>query len=280
MTIIDGVIVTTKDVTIINEFLKIGAPLLDQSSPGKLKDSYPISLFTMANVGKLIECQDIEDALYILPYSLLLEALRNQIWEINTRLTLLSISFEIFNYCYINQYQDFVFPENVKENNKQDCSFLSFSTKINLIRMLNTILGVAHTILEFDYVSLERLGTHLVECFFGNVRVNSSFKETYSDVINIIAKGILSSDFKKKLDLKAIKRTRLDNAGVKIGYIDGSVPLDYSESIVQSFIQVYKTLQMNEEVSSFIISLLSECKKMKSFYLSAIFKEAEQELVL
>lgn len=260
VTIIEGAIVTTKDVTIINEFLKIGEPLLDQSSAGKLKDSYPISLFTVANVGKLIECQDIEDALYILPYSLLLEALRNQIWDINTRLTMFNISFEIFSYCYINQYQDFEFPDNVKENNKQACSFLSFSTKINIIRMLNTILGVSHTILEYDFVSLERLATHLVECFFGNVRVNSCFKETYSDIINIIAKGILSSDFKNKLGLKTVKRTRLDNAGVKIGYIDGSVHLDYSENIVQSFLQVYKTLQMNEEVSFFIINILNECK--------------------
>lgn len=96
--------------------------------------------------------------------------------------------------------------------------------------MLSTILGVAHSILEFDYVSLEHLATHLVKCFFGKVRVNSSFKETYSDIINIIAKGILhvSSDFEKKLDLK---------------------------TIVQSFIQVYKNF------TSF--TLLNECKKRR-----------------
>lgn len=258
----------------INEILKLGDPLLDKSSAGKLKDSYPIALFSVINVLKLINSDCLSDALYLLPYSFLLESIRNPIWSRTTRIKLLEISFKLFLFLFDNQSQNIkILPDFVSEKDN-GAEVLTFATSINIIRIINTIIGVAFVVMNFDEVGIERLATHLLECFFGNIRMNAVFKENYKAIILNIAKNILANQIKTKHCLKTVNKSRLTQAGVKVTIEEKElVELEIPDDVTSYIFNVFETQQMNQESLNLIQRILQNNeineKKITKCYLQS-----------
>lgn len=244
---------------------------MDKSSAGKLKNSYPIALFSVINVLKLINSDCLSDALYLLPYSFLLESIRNPIWSRTTRIKLLEISFKLFLFLFDNQSQNIkILPDFVSEKDN-DAEVLTFATSINIIRIINTIIGVSFVVMNFDEVGIERLATHLLECFFDNIRMNAIFKENYKAIILNIAKNILANQNKTKHCLKTVNRSRLTQAGVKVTIeekelVELEIPDDVTSYIVE-------TQQMNQESLNIIQRILQNNeineKKITKCYLQS-----------
>lgn len=92
-----------------------------------------------------------------------------------------------------------------------------------MIRIINTIVGVTCAVIENDFLETERLATHLIECFFGNFRVHSYFKENYKFAMSVVTKSILATQLKTRRNFKTVNTTRLNQAGAKLGCIDNCV---------------------------------------------------------
>ena len=98
----------------MNDILQLGKPLTDKSTIGKMKDSYPLQIFTLENLIELLKHDAYEYALYILPYSFWCEAVRNPVILPQMRLEILEFILNIFTYFLTNV--SFLEP-GVKQNN-------------------------------------------------------------------------------------------------------------------------------------------------------------------
>lgn len=87
----------------LEDILHLGIILSDESSLGYMKDYYPIKLFNIHNVLKLYQENKFNEFLYLLPFSLWVEALMSPSLTKKSRLYLLRISFYLF-YSFLSQY--------------------------------------------------------------------------------------------------------------------------------------------------------------------------------
>ena len=80
----------------MNEILNLGLALTDRTSPGKMRDIYPLQIFTLENVVILAEAKQWSMAFYLLPYALWVSAVRNPGLSLQMRKDFLQMAFEIF----------------------------------------------------------------------------------------------------------------------------------------------------------------------------------------
>lgn len=257
----------------IEETLNLGNSLNDRSSIGQMRDCYPLEIFTIQNMIKLGESGKINEAKYLLPFAMFAEALRNPIYDLFTRLQLLNISFSVFRHYYaqISKYKKL--PNGFSQNLNGATIALSFANKANLIRWLNTIIAIYHSLLYNDNVALGRIGTHDLEALFGQIRIDSAFKHTWANAKRILAKKLLSREFKIKLQLPTATRGRLNEGGVKIGFIEGNEQIIIED--VEELVNIaYNSLEMPDG----IVSILEEMKTLFEDHESKIPKVYERGL--
>ena len=114
------------------ESYEMGKALFDLTQHGKMKDCYPMKLYSSANINKVIERGDLNFVFYSLPFNLMINAIRNP----NITFELRKFNLEIAYYFvlhYFYQHKD---------------SISTVNARIGIIRMINTIIGIA--------ISLER----------------------------------------------------------------------------------------------------------------------------
>ena len=153
----------------MRKVLKLGKVLCDESSTGKMKDYYPLILFDLENVQKLIENECFPQAMYLLPYALWSTAVRNADIHRDTRIKVLSMSFSIFYSLFIQSN----FETRDKGITIKPCktsTAIYFADDALLIRAMNATFTTAVALKAFPDVRLERIGTHVLENFFGKVR--------------------------------------------------------------------------------------------------------------
>ena len=99
------------------EILDAGPALYDKSQLGKMRDFYPIQLFTIENVLILLADQSFPDAYYFLAFTLLLLVIRVPFFQMDFRLKLLEASFRMFRKVYNNIVRT---PKRKPETRKPD----------------------------------------------------------------------------------------------------------------------------------------------------------------
>ena len=197
----------------INKILNLGISLKDFSSCGKLKDSYPISVFTLANFIKLYERRKTWlSAIYILPYALKETFLYNTKISKNMRLHLIIITFKFFEYFYFYRIKTAKIRDKMRKGNKG----VNFASEINIIRIMNTLIGIYNEIKKETPVSLSRLGTQPIENFFGQIRCNSQKENNWLYLKNSIISISISKIFKENFGIKNKIRGRVSTGGVRL----------------------------------------------------------------
>ena len=162
-------------------FLQNEKCISDSSSQGSMKDSYPLTLF---NFESFINSRPfLQPHFFITPFFLFSEAIRNSRLNLNTRKIYLETSFYFINYF-------------LHQNNFIRC----VSTRITLIRFLNTILGI-YICTDKRSFNMANLGSHPLECFFGTVRIGCKYKHTLFNVIHTISKTIINNNIISDLGL-------------------------------------------------------------------------------
>jgi hypothetical protein len=79
----------------LEALLKLGAPLQDRSSIGKMRDSYALQLFSLKNCLKCLEQGQTNELMYLLPWALQEEVLRHPSLRREQRLEKAVLSFQL-----------------------------------------------------------------------------------------------------------------------------------------------------------------------------------------
>ena len=127
------------------------------------------------------------------------------------RLEILEFILNIFTYFLTNV--SFLEP-GVKQNNLEG-SIQYFSSKNALIRITNTIISQIKEIqFRSDDLGLDRLGTHIIECKFGVVRVLCKFKHDWHNIIKSFSKLLVLDDLTNSIGIPINIKGRVNDGGI------------------------------------------------------------------
>jgi hypothetical protein len=147
--------------------LHLGSVFTDRTSAGKMRDCYPLALFRLANVVQLFCSRRCAEAVYLLPWTLLIISFRSNTIAKDARLFLPKVTLAVLAKLYID------LVEGGSGLNEQGPAGSSVSPlkRITLIRAMSTIIGVIYALIIINGdTPLDRISTHLLENFFGLLR--------------------------------------------------------------------------------------------------------------
>lgn len=115
----------------LNRMLLLGQALTDNTSLGKLRDCYPLQLFTIPNAIKLYNTHTKESFFFVFIFALWIEANNNADLDKESRLKLYDLLLRIFINLY-DLYTSCQWNESVKEYNSKNALYVFyFVVKIN-----------------------------------------------------------------------------------------------------------------------------------------------------
>ena len=236
----------------------MGKALIDLSSHGKMKDHYPLEIFSSKNILKALEKNKWHFIFYSIPFNLMINAIRNPFLSHDLRKFNLETSF-YFILHYLYQYNESIAPP---------------ISRIGLIRIINTIVGFCVALERYDFVQMGHIGTYPLENYFGSLRISCHFDHSYCNIFRTFGKSILVKKLLDDLKQTNIIRTRLGYCGThaKIECTDRIIPdntpfqlfisiwnkmkdENADITIFESWFPCYKTTEWNEQIS--IASILS-----------------------
>ena len=168
------------DCTRAEELLQVGLALSDKSQIGKMRDYYPLELFTVSNVLKLLEAELYADAFFFAPHTLLLLAIRVPFFTLKFRLSLLGAAYLLFYEVYVDVSSEMprsvqFSPEHstpkVTQRDTSESDMVTFAEVSALKRILCTLLAMGSALqIHPDNLRTDSLGTHIVEQKIGQGR--------------------------------------------------------------------------------------------------------------
>lgn len=141
--------------------LDIGQALSDVSHLGKMRDCYCLKFFTLENVIKLFKNGKIMDAIFILPIACWIVSIYSTTIDLSFRLFFVELSFQIFSMFFEN-FTDLK-KKKVFQRKQEDSIYVTIHEEQYIIRILNTLVATAITLIFSDFVRTDGLGTHLVD---------------------------------------------------------------------------------------------------------------------
>lgn len=220
----------------MNEKLALGAALTDNTSKGRMRDSYALQIFTLENFLRLVNSQAIHMAFYILPYALWNSVVNNAEMSCQMRREFLVTCLEIFT-MYMTRMRDV--DSSVVSINKNNGELIQFACSENHARRaLNTLIVLLMEIERHpDDLALDRLGTHPLECRFGSIRMLCRSKHCWKRVHRAFSTVVTVNDMTTVLGRPIVVRERVNLGGVKINGETGGI---YVEAHHKPIEQVYE----------------------------------------
>lgn len=195
--------------------LDVGKALTDDAPISKMKDVYPIRLFTLKNVELLLNNQCFAEAMYLLPFALWSTAITGIGIHRQTRMELLNFASGIF-YSFLLQSHMIEKAEGILYTNRVTANAIFFGDDAFLIRCLNSTIAPSVALKKFADVSLDRVGTHVLENYFGHVRYMCRNYDSYQHILSACAKAIIIEAFAKKYHIQYHVKGRINIGGVNV----------------------------------------------------------------
>jgi hypothetical protein len=201
--------------------LHLGAALRDKSAIGRTRDSYAIQLFSYRNCAKCLGQEYWNEFMYLLPWTLQEEVVRNPHLTREDRLLKALLSLKLllhyFDLCSLPP------SEGVSQRYiPGKTQAVTFAPDATWPRVLNSALVlVQFTVTAEESWSFSRVGTHCLENFFGLVRRQSFGDDRSVTATRIVARGVLVANIMHDLGL-SFGHHRRDNVGGVV--ISGSPP--------------------------------------------------------
>ena len=238
------------------EVLDIGKALTDKSSTSKMKDFYPLKIFTMENVQKLLDANHFAEAMYLLPYSLWVAAITIPGVEKESRIELLKMSFGLFHSLFLHSYNhDDV--SGITYTARGSSSALFFADDALLIRSMNATFVSAVALTKFDEIALDRIGTHVLENFFGKIRYMCDNYDSWQHILSATAKAQMISQISAHYHINFMVQGRVNIGGVKV---------TTEESVNIHYICVYPIEGFYKAYAQFTSSFAAPTLLYNSFY--------------
>ena len=155
--------------------LGVSMALCDKSPLGRMRDFYPVELFTMSNVLNLLRKGLFPDAFYFTAFTLLLLAIRVPFWNMTLRLKMLNLAFLLMNEMMdeLDRVKVLDSEDSLKITQRAcaSCDMITFGERSTLTRILCTIVSYCAAFqVSREMLRTDALGTHIVEQFIGNGR--------------------------------------------------------------------------------------------------------------
>jgi hypothetical protein len=208
------------------EMLQLGSALRDKSVLGKMRDCYALQFFSLKNCIKCLHEEQFTEFMYLLPFTLQEDVIRNPDMTREERLAKAILSFRLlmhyFDLCCGGRCDGI----HERWSTKRGTEALTFAENAAWPRILNSALALIQFIIEADgNWSFSRLGSHCLENFFGFIRQNSRGDDRLSRAMHIIAKTQVVCCVMNDLGITMKHRGR-DNVG---GTVIGGSPIEFEE---------------------------------------------------
>jgi hypothetical protein len=140
---------------------------LDGSTLGKMRDSYPLDLFTLQRAFDIRTNGGNEDAfLYVFIFGLWAEAVENRKFNIQTRMVILETLLLFF--MTLGKIME---GSPMAQNKRRDVSAVTFVSRKKVFRCACTLSAqLAALSSQCKHLGLDRIGSHTEENYIGNIR--------------------------------------------------------------------------------------------------------------
>ena len=217
--------------------LNIDPLIYKDGSITAMRDDVALKLFSLENIKILLQNQKWAELCFVFPFLLVTNVIQSGTLSIPARLELLEIAYKMIK---IMAEQTKALPASPRKFTK-DASFL---TNIQMIRIQNTIIGLAHALTFYPKnISMSRLGTHLIEFLFASMRRMSHNNNDSDVLVRAIIKSQIAKDIMNKYKITQQIKGRVNFAG---GYYEeGEWVVDLPETckkdiIISSFLEILK----------------------------------------
>ena len=196
------------------DFKSIGIPpyLLDDNKGRKMEDDLPKKFFSLLYTEKIIQKEDYELLISMLPSTLILESLHNK--NLSRQMTIdyflfgasIVIIFYCMSNCIINE-QEKTLIERINEYKSKMCFTHEWCEEY-----IFTVMNIAYLVATEEEVNLGSCGSHYQEHDFANIRRHSKGDNTHGKFIKSMKYILLEKELYNQLE------------------IDESVPVSRSDS--------------------------------------------------
>ena len=212
---------------------------IDKSQLGRMRDIYPLEMFSLRNVITLMNNQFFADAFYFLPFSILLIVIRVPFLRLDFRMQLLDTVYILFHQVYdeilahktrqqctskeLSTQEEEELPETeaerVVQRPTQECRLVTFAELGALERIICTIVSYASAF-QTHPASLrtDALSTHQVEQKIGQARhgMDNRWTRILSSITQSLMRSLISGI--DGMDMHSARRLKvagcsLDGAG-------------------------------------------------------------------
>jgi hypothetical protein len=205
--------------------LHLGPVFTDHTSAGKMRDCYHIALFRLANVVQLFGNRRCTEAVYLLPWTLLVISFRSDAIAKEARLFLVEVTLALFAKLDID------LVEGGSGLNEQGPAGSSVSPlkRITLIRTISTIIGVIYALIMIDGgIPLDRISTHPLENFFGLLRLILHDCNKFEEFLHAAARNVIVNEIFHELGHPRDICGRENQGGVVSGISGKTTPIQSS----------------------------------------------------
>jgi hypothetical protein len=213
----------------LESLLQLGTVLTDKSSVGRMRDSYALKLFSLSNCIRCLDAEAYNEFMYLLPFALQEEVLRDTELPRDERLMRAILAFKLLMHFF--ELTCFPREEGVQQRWGRDALAVTFAEDSAWSRILNSALAlVVFTLQADEHWSFSRMGSHCLENFFGLVRRSSLGDDRAITAMRIIVKATIVAEIMHDLGIEVHHRGR-DNVG---GVVISGDPPEWTEEVAES----------------------------------------------
>ena len=181
------------DASDLEQELNLGMALTDCSSKGKRRDIYVLEIFTLKNVVTLIQRRQLVMSLYIVPYAMWVSVVMNPAMSCQMRREFLSFVINLFAEMLLLLQSVDTKRVAINKNEPGKVQFAFFENHMK--RVLNTLVVQLCEIQRSpDDLAMDRIGTHVLECRFGMIRLLCQYKHSWKMILRSFSKCLLFQD--------------------------------------------------------------------------------------
>jgi hypothetical protein len=223
----------------------------DSTSLGKMRDTYPLDLFTLARAFQLRENNAIDDTfIYILVFGLWVEAIENRHFDVELRATIIETLLLFWS------VQDSLMALSpLREKAGRYERHVTFASRAKLRRFICTLAAQLLALRSGNSnLGLDRIGSHTEENYIGNIRSICHGDNRAKTVRRQVSRFELSRRLLSELSIERhiAKRVNLGGVALKIKSdvqfsLDGN-PSDFAmELLYAAKIPLHEVSQLNRE---------------------------------
>ena len=187
--------------------------LYKQSKVISMRDDLALKIFHTDNLKSLFEEEIWNEYVFILPYIILINVIQSNTLTVGARLQMLELAYTMLEVIFAASFD---FPEIPREKNgkQQEAKYITRNQKR---RTQNDIIALAHALTFYsDGIAFSRLGTHLVEFKFGEMRRMSYGNNSANVLLGAVVRAEVVKEVCEQYDVHPKRRGRIDFGGAKM----------------------------------------------------------------